>query len=398
MPSLQSPTVFVSSTCYDLNEIRDQLKTFIEGLGFDAMLSEFDSFPVNPLEGTVDNCRKNVEEFADILVLIIGIRYGSTDESGRSITNLEYLQARAKGIPVYVFISRTILEQLPVWKENPEARFSGVDSTTLFEFAESVRNIDGQWTYPFDKAADIQEVLKKQWPYLFQNALQFWRQARTGSLPDSLSHIRGEALRLVVEKPKGWEYRLYSQVLYDGLCDLRTKKLDRELGVVSGEFEQNVPQEVIKRIINHHNESMRKSENVMKLFRENVLEKTFGELGKPGDPERICHLAQKLVGFYQEALEWSLRCRRFSTAAEMKRLLELSSRSVDNVIPEIEEFSNRLQNQLLDAIEAASTNENPDPIRFDLELTYPEGLQDELNAELMRIAKLIEIEFDMNSE
>ena len=142
MPSLQCPSVFVSSTCFDLHEIREQLRVFIESFGFDPMLSEFNSFPVNPLDGTVDNCRKNVEDRADILVLIVGNHYGSTDDHGKSITNLEYLQARAKGIPIYVFVSRTILEWLSVWKENPDAKFPGVDSPKLFEFRRFDSNFE----------------------------------------------------------------------------------------------------------------------------------------------------------------------------------------------------------------------------------------------------------------
>lgn len=39
------PTVFVSSTCYDLSQVREDLKDFFEdNYGFNALLSEFDSF------------------------------------------------------------------------------------------------------------------------------------------------------------------------------------------------------------------------------------------------------------------------------------------------------------------------------------------------------------------
>lgn len=43
------PTVFISSTCYDLKQIRVDLHNFIdEQLGYEAILSEFDSFPLEP--------------------------------------------------------------------------------------------------------------------------------------------------------------------------------------------------------------------------------------------------------------------------------------------------------------------------------------------------------------
>ena len=35
------PRVFMSSTCYDLQEIRFQLRHFIEEIGYDPVMSEF---------------------------------------------------------------------------------------------------------------------------------------------------------------------------------------------------------------------------------------------------------------------------------------------------------------------------------------------------------------------
>lgn len=71
--------MFVSSTCYDLAQVRADLSAFIEGYGFTPMLSETSSFPINPDSTTVENCRRAVHEHADILVLIVGGRYGALD-------------------------------------------------------------------------------------------------------------------------------------------------------------------------------------------------------------------------------------------------------------------------------------------------------------------------------
>jgi Domain of unknown function (DUF4062) len=94
MPKGYPPSVFVSSTCYDLNQVRADLRRFLEGMGFDAILSETPAFPVNPQISPVENCLRAVKERADIFVLIVGARYGSQNESGRSITNLEYVARR----------------------------------------------------------------------------------------------------------------------------------------------------------------------------------------------------------------------------------------------------------------------------------------------------------------
>src|SRR5215212_8699534 len=99
---MKAPAVFVSSTIYNLKQIRADLKDFITEMGLVPVISEYDSFPIDPTNPTVDNCLKAVDENADIFVLIIGGRYGTIKDQGKSVTNMEYLKARAKGIPIYV--------------------------------------------------------------------------------------------------------------------------------------------------------------------------------------------------------------------------------------------------------------------------------------------------------
>lgn len=56
------PVVFISSTCYDLKQVREDLKDFFEtNYGFQAMLSKFDSFPIDLCIGTFENCLNNVD-------------------------------------------------------------------------------------------------------------------------------------------------------------------------------------------------------------------------------------------------------------------------------------------------------------------------------------------------
>ena len=108
--------IFVSSTCYDLSQIRTDISEFIINAGHNAILSEFENFPISPDLNTVENCIKIVKENADILVLIIGARYGNVSDNGKSITNNEFLVARQKGIPIFCFIDKHILSALSFWR------------------------------------------------------------------------------------------------------------------------------------------------------------------------------------------------------------------------------------------------------------------------------------------
>src|ERR1700674_385257 len=112
------PHLFVSSTCYDLRQVRADISDFARSFGLEPVLSEYESFPVDPSLDTIENCMQAVEQKADLFVLIVGTRYGHVAMNGKSVTNMEYTKARARGIPVYVFIHRSIIDMLPIWKAN----------------------------------------------------------------------------------------------------------------------------------------------------------------------------------------------------------------------------------------------------------------------------------------
>jgi hypothetical protein len=171
------PKVFVSSTFYDLRQVRDDLRSFIDRLGYEPLLSEHHSFPVDPSVDTIENCRRRVDRDADILILIIGARYGSlVPDNSRSVTNTEYLAARAKRIPIYVFMERKLDTLLAVWKDNPGVDLTGqIDSPKLLEFVARIRNEDRVWASPFDRASEIEDALRAR----------FAQWTRGGDQPES---------------------------------------------------------------------------------------------------------------------------------------------------------------------------------------------------------------------
>jgi hypothetical protein len=231
-----APSIFVSSTCYDLSQERKDLKSFFESLGMVPILSEFPSFPVDPNLDTIGNCLTCVKEKADIFVLVVGGRYGSETENGKSVTNLEYLAAKAKGIPRYVFVKRPIRTAHSDWQKNRSGDFSEiVDSSKLFEFLETLSDPKENWVYTFDSAQDIIRTLRTQLAYLFMNALTIRAKVLRYGLPEALlQDLSGAALSLAVEKPSAWEYRLFGQVLCDEISRMANIKKDLNYGLALG--------------------------------------------------------------------------------------------------------------------------------------------------------------------
>lgn len=84
------PKVFVSSTCYDLQEERSQLERFIYNHGFQPILSEYSGVYYDVDTHTHESCVNEVSN-CDMFVLIISGRYGGKfkDGNGESITQAE---------------------------------------------------------------------------------------------------------------------------------------------------------------------------------------------------------------------------------------------------------------------------------------------------------------------
>ncbi|MCE2512072.1 MAG: DUF4062 domain-containing protein [Acidimicrobiia bacterium] len=77
----------MSSTMYDLSDLRGRVREFIEGLGWRAVMAEHGSFSVDAAETTVENSLRNVRENADVFVMVVGARYGSVDPGAdKSVT------------------------------------------------------------------------------------------------------------------------------------------------------------------------------------------------------------------------------------------------------------------------------------------------------------------------
>lgn len=198
--------VFISSTCYDLVYVRDGLRSFIESLGYEPIMSDHADILFDPRIHTHTSCIEEVKT-CDMLVLIVGGRYGGKaineallavdfdkikdeikadileDSGNMSITHLEVLKAIEYGIPVYTFIKEDVLNDHKLYEKNKyktiisEIAFPSIEKQEtakyIFEFINIVRlRNHGNNIFSFRKETDIENILKKQWASYFQRLLQ----------------------------------------------------------------------------------------------------------------------------------------------------------------------------------------------------------------------------------
>jgi hypothetical protein len=198
--------IFVSSTCYDLSVVRSQLRLFIQNIGHEPIMSDYNDVLYDPRIHTHTSCVDEVTS-CDMVILIVGSRYGgksvpealtkldfeklyqeskSTDslrnKENLSVTQLEILKAVEEGIPVFTFIDDGVWHDHALYERNKEKDIIGkIDFPSIqkpetaifiFEFINFLRHrARGNSVFPFSKLQDIEEILRKQWSALFQKML-----------------------------------------------------------------------------------------------------------------------------------------------------------------------------------------------------------------------------------
>jgi Domain of unknown function (DUF4062) len=349
------PNVMISSTFYDLRQIRADLAAFVaDDLGYTPLLSESPSFPIDPDLDMISNCRARVERDANVFVLVIGGRYGSIDDkTDKSVTNIEFLGARQKGIPIYAFVEKGMLAVLPVWKASPTADFSAVvDTPRVFEFIDYVRSEERVWTFPFETAQDIIGTLRRQLAFLFSDALGIRLRLSGGGLPSYFDALGPKALRIVLEKPKGWEYRLLAQSWLDEVERRSDSLWEYKSHLTLGPAEYVIAETAVEWILTRLHELEALVESANKLLNIHAQE-AFGEPGQPGDPQRIVWVSRMLGSILDETLQWSkrIRCARFE--APFERIGAELSGFVEDVIVQFQAFPRNSLLEIETAIAAA---------------------------------------------
>lgn len=231
---------FVSSTCYDLNVIRTQLRSFLISLGHEPVMSEHHDVLFDPRDHTHENCIKEIGN-ADVVILIIGSRYGGTaipkavntldiealksfSKSNKlldnpekiSITQLEILKAIESNIPIFTFVDSKVMHDHLFYEKNKDKGilesidFPSIDKKEsaiyIFELINFIRlRSKNNSIIEFTNFVDIEDYLKRQWSALLQQLLYEQRISknetkRLDSFSEELKDIKSLILSSISTK------------------------------------------------------------------------------------------------------------------------------------------------------------------------------------------------------
>ena len=161
--------IFISSTCYDLIDVRAELENELRQCGLDPVLSDIQTSDfINPGNlNSIQTCLSNVRS-ADLFVLILNQRYGAIlkDFGNVSATHLEYKEAVSREKPILVYIRDRLDADYTTWKTNKknkklsfeDLKLPWAKDVELLEFLDEYRNLvpEGRnWVWPFRNSVDL---------------------------------------------------------------------------------------------------------------------------------------------------------------------------------------------------------------------------------------------------
>jgi hypothetical protein len=169
------PGVFVSSTCYDLLDLRAELEVCIRDLGLIPVMSDRPSSEFDPggYRDSITTCLENVKKcptFVCVLSNRYGPRLGKSGFDDISATHLEYRAAVEAKRRILVYARDRLLGDHQVWKNAtragttvPKLPWVDADQYGIFELLTEHMKLspgnDPNWVWPFRDSVELKSRL-----------------------------------------------------------------------------------------------------------------------------------------------------------------------------------------------------------------------------------------------
>jgi hypothetical protein len=169
------PGVFVSSTCYDLIDLRAELETCIRDLGLIPVMSDRPTSEFDPggYRDSISTCIENVKKcptFVCVLSNRYGPRLGKAGFEDISATHLEYRAAVVAKRRIFFYVRDRLLSDLQVWRNAVKAKIDvpklpwvDADQYGIFEMLTDHMRLspgdDPNWVWPFRDSVELKSRL-----------------------------------------------------------------------------------------------------------------------------------------------------------------------------------------------------------------------------------------------
>lgn len=196
------PRVFISSTFYDLQQVRFNIGDFITNLGYAPVMHERAGVAYTQNEPLEQDCYHELAS-CDIVVCIIGNHFGSRSAGNElSITMNEIQTAIKNRKKVYIFIAKDVYIENRTYeynKENGDFKSAYTDNLKIHEFISELKNNNRVLIASFETTEEIISTLKLQFAGLFQNLLAHDASRSESAVISDLSETASEVRDSVQE-------------------------------------------------------------------------------------------------------------------------------------------------------------------------------------------------------
>lgn len=204
---------------------------------------------------------------------------------------------------------------------------------------------------------------------------------------DDRSLLSAKSIQIMKDKPLGWEYLLFSELLNDYIKECEDIKRD----LVHGNplLERIVledPIEIVRWVKEHFNLLESIIHNMTRLINDE-FRKAVGEPGQLGDAKKINYVAKEFIEGYKSIIRWRLRFYTLNIDPSFSNFLNLTSNLASNAIKETEEFVKRFYKETNEIFNDSYNDEEGRTIRFNINLGIPDS--PEFNNEIDRVIKMI---------
>lgn len=164
---MAKPRVFISSTFYDLKQIRLELDRFLSNMGYESIRNEVGNIPYGKEMPPQTYCYKEINTI-DILICIIGGRFGSQSNISEenSVTQQELKEAQKAEKQIFLFIDKDVATEFETYllnKDNQNIHYRYVDDIRVYKFLEDIRSLNkNNIIQPFSNVEDITSYLREQ--------------------------------------------------------------------------------------------------------------------------------------------------------------------------------------------------------------------------------------------
>ncbi|NKE56185.1 TIR domain-containing protein [Lentzea sp. PSKA42] len=138
--------------------------------------------------------------------------------------------------------------------------------------------------------------------------------------------------------PAGWEYQLFSDTVTTNMAKLKDKQLSHGMAFAANVRTHTTDTDAL----DYFKARSRVFDDIVNSV-SNVLSAgnqqwAFGPANKPGDADRIRHLAGTFLKAYENLLDWAADLRGTATPDHLRALYAAAARLADHPLKQIEEF------------------------------------------------------------